>query len=149
MSMDGYTIFCDDIRHELFGKTSFIGVYGENMVIHGEFPVALPKFCMSIIIFVETDLSKIEDFKIYTEMPGSKEPAFAADIKIKDSVSKFISENKDISLEGRFKVGTNLAIAPLQLEEPGFIRVRAKTDKGRILKLGALKVVAGAGSPNA
>src|SRR5271169_3055754 len=44
----GYTIFCDDIRQEIGGKFSYIGVYNGFMFIHGSLPVTLPKFCLSI-----------------------------------------------------------------------------------------------------
>jgi hypothetical protein len=47
----GYTIFCDDIRREIDGKVSFIGVYSRTMIVHVAFPFVLPIFGLSITIF--------------------------------------------------------------------------------------------------
>src|SRR4030095_11746465 len=44
----GHTIFCDDIRQEVGGKFSYIGVYSGQMIIHGTCPVTLPKLCLAI-----------------------------------------------------------------------------------------------------
>jgi hypothetical protein len=47
----GYTIFCDDIRREIDGKVSFIGVYNRTMIVHVPFPIILPIFGMGVTIF--------------------------------------------------------------------------------------------------
>lgn len=39
----GASIFCDDIRHEVAGKLSLVGVYGPDMVMPGELPTMYPK----------------------------------------------------------------------------------------------------------
>jgi hypothetical protein len=40
----GYSIFCDDIRYEVDGKVSPIGVYTMGtMLVHSEYPIILPK----------------------------------------------------------------------------------------------------------
>jgi hypothetical protein len=41
----GQIIFCDDIRNEMFGKLSLMGVYPNELVFHGEPPAALPQLC--------------------------------------------------------------------------------------------------------
>ena len=43
----GSTVFCDDIRYELDGKVSFMGVYQSVMFVQEEFPFVLPKFGMT------------------------------------------------------------------------------------------------------
>lgn len=42
----GTTIFCDDVRHEITGKFSLIGVYQDGMTIVGEVPVLIPQLCL-------------------------------------------------------------------------------------------------------
>src|ERR1700730_10196073 len=44
----GHTLFCDDIRAEADGKMMFIGVYLDQMFVHSDFPVTLPKFGFGI-----------------------------------------------------------------------------------------------------
>jgi hypothetical protein len=41
------TIFCDDIRHEVGGKLSYIGVYSGRLLVPG-FPLSLPKLCVAV-----------------------------------------------------------------------------------------------------
>lgn len=36
------TIFCDDVRHEVGGKMTYVGVYGTTMYVR-EFPLNLPQ----------------------------------------------------------------------------------------------------------
>lgn len=40
----GHTIFCDDIRQEITGKITLVGVYSSVMFV-AEMPTVLPKFC--------------------------------------------------------------------------------------------------------
>lgn len=40
---DGYATFCDDIRHEMGGKVTFVGIYNSEMTIQAVAPVLLPK----------------------------------------------------------------------------------------------------------
>jgi hypothetical protein len=40
------TLFCDDIRHEVGGKLSYIGVYSGGLFVRA-FPVTLPKLCLA------------------------------------------------------------------------------------------------------
>src|SRR5262249_39756655 len=44
----GYTIFCDDIRIEVGGKLTYVGVYTGRMFVHGSFPVTVPKLALGI-----------------------------------------------------------------------------------------------------
>ena len=40
----GTTVFCDDIRDEVSGKRTYIGVYPNEMLVNGDFPLLLPTF---------------------------------------------------------------------------------------------------------
>lgn len=41
-----YTLFLDDIREEVSGKLSLIGLYGLDLVLGVKPPVMIPKFCI-------------------------------------------------------------------------------------------------------
>src|SRR5262245_47170442 len=74
--LSGYTIFCDDIRQEVAGKTSYIGVYQDSLITNAPFPMALPKFGISITIFDSPLKSKKFaeiPFKVF--LPGEDAPA--------------------------------------------------------------------------
>ncbi len=40
-------IYCDDIRQEIGGKHSYMGVYGSDLVLPS-FPAAIPKLCIAM-----------------------------------------------------------------------------------------------------
>src|ERR1700730_6660205 len=44
------SIFCDDIRQEIGGKLSFMGVYYGAMYVP-QFPINLPKFCVNVTFY--------------------------------------------------------------------------------------------------
>ena len=46
----GYTIFCDDIRHEITGKTTLVGKYDSAMIVSGDLPVTIPQICASVTL---------------------------------------------------------------------------------------------------
>ena len=53
----GHTVFCDDIRFEMDGKLTFVGVYANGvMPTPADFPLTLPKFCFSLIFNQRKDL---------------------------------------------------------------------------------------------
>ncbi len=53
----GMSIFCDDIRQEVAGKLSLIGVYGPDMVMAGAFPMVYPKLCIFVSYYEIVDSS--------------------------------------------------------------------------------------------
>ena len=57
MQSYGMTIFCDDIREELSGKISLIGVYGGDLVVNAPFPLWLPRICFLINAFFNPELT--------------------------------------------------------------------------------------------
>lgn len=48
-------LFCDDLRYELFGKHSAVGIYGSVMGLQAE-RVAMPKFCTVFFVDLPTAL---------------------------------------------------------------------------------------------
>lgn len=54
MSRHSYVQFCDDIRFELGGKTSLIGVYGGELLVKS-FPTSLPKLCVAAFMATPVD----------------------------------------------------------------------------------------------
>lgn len=48
---ESVAIFCDDIREELHGKTTYVGVYGPDLLLSGPpGPVILPLLCCMVRI---------------------------------------------------------------------------------------------------
>ncbi|MNF75082.1 hypothetical protein D3C84_571360 [compost metagenome] len=49
MTRFAYSTICDDVRQEVNGKMSYMGVYQGNMLCQ-EFPLQLPKLCIGITV---------------------------------------------------------------------------------------------------
>lgn len=54
------TIFCDDIRHEINGKMSLMGMYGDVMYLP-DFPITIPKICAFFELRIPPDLKNGTD----------------------------------------------------------------------------------------
>lgn len=48
------SIYCDDVREEVGGKRSFIGVYAGQLIVQSA-PAVLPKLCVIVIISTPID----------------------------------------------------------------------------------------------
>src|SRR5579864_3625715 len=79
----GHTIFCDDIRFEINGKVTLVGIYAGDMVFGRELPATLPKFCLRIA-YTERPNESTEPVQIRVYMPGEEkgrdEPSFKIDV---------------------------------------------------------------------
>lgn len=54
MTRFAYSIFCDDIRNEINGKISLMGIFG-NLMYLPEFPAVLPKLCAVLTVSISKD----------------------------------------------------------------------------------------------
>lgn len=131
----GHVVFCDDIRHEVGGKITFVGTYTQVMYINGSLPTVLPKLCMGIVYRQENECN--EDVTIKVFMPGQDDDA--------ENVATFKLEAQPVLMPppteeftfGEFRVFFESPGTPI-LEE-GRIRVRAYRGQDEI-RLGSLTV---------
>jgi hypothetical protein len=74
----GFVIFCDDVRFELGGKTTYVGVYGDEMLFSSSGPVQVPQLCAVIAFRIYADqapfegtfrITKASDEKVLAEGP--------------------------------------------------------------------------------
>lgn len=65
------TIFCDDVRHELNGKVSLMGVYGGDMYVT-DFPVTLPKICSFFELHIPPTLENNSADAVISVMKGAE-----------------------------------------------------------------------------
>ena len=79
----GFTTFCDDIRHEMGGKKTLVGIYAADMNFHGPLPITLPKFCLAIHYFERPGESS-DPIKIEVTLPGDEadKPSISADLPV-------------------------------------------------------------------
>ncbi|MCP5427459.1 MAG: hypothetical protein H6964_12015 [Chromatiaceae bacterium] len=132
------TLFCDDIRHEVGGKLSFIGVYSGVLFVP-VFPVTLPKLCLFVKIVTPAqeplrvlNLSVLRDEETLQEITLDEEQLTAAS----DSAEEISEEQrKERVLMAQFM----LVFSPIQFAGPCTLRVRVHTEDSELRGM-ALKV---------
>jgi hypothetical protein len=144
----GFTVFCDDIRHEINGTRSLIGTYAGTLTVHDVFPVTLPKFGFAVT-FLQRKNVFIPNVELRIFLPGDDDEnasiratfseanpgQIAADLAAK-SPSK--DDEKSYSAMHSFLIFT-----PLNLPMPGEMKVRAVVGEN-MYRIGALRISQGA-----
>lgn len=128
--MDRYAhaLYCDDIRHEIGGKTSFIGAYRSDLVVIGRPPAIRPQLCVGV----------------WLASPMS-DPIKRATIRIlhdNDEVALFetgdLEASKEIvDEEIILVVGAQITISPFVIQKEGKLRTLVQTEREE-LTTGAL-----------
>ncbi|NMQ06322.1 hypothetical protein E4Q08_14205 [Candidatus Accumulibacter phosphatis] len=127
------TVFCDDIRHELGGKLSYIGVYS-GMLFVPIFPATLSKLCLAMNVLTPADkpfakltvrLLKDEDVLVEGTLDDAQLSA-AVDLPTDDAMAK----DRILALQ------SIIVFSPFVLEGPCTLRVRAETEEGELRGLG-------------
>jgi hypothetical protein len=133
----GYTIFCDDIRREVGGKMTLVGIYRSEMVIHADLPIVLPKLGLAILVQSPID-RPLDRLKLLIYMPGDTEsPSVTAELVAPQAFLRFreTAEDKDAWIT----LNTELVLSPVEVKQEGYIRARVETE-GEIIRIGSLRV---------
>jgi len=143
MSRFGYSIFCDDIRNEAGGKLSFIGCYNGVIFISSLFPVVLPRLCVHVHV-VSPGGQPFSSILIRCYVPGTDKPIAEESIappQQEEQIKLVADLGADAEAPRYIVAGASLIFAPMQLNGPGLIRVRAVIDgETNELPLGSLRV---------
>jgi hypothetical protein len=137
----GTTIFCDDIRTEVEGKITLVGIYAADMLVHVPFPFVIPKFGMWIRYF-EVPGSMTGDGKLYVWLPGDdKKASIEADIPMDQLRSLTVPnpDRNDADMDLWVNLQIPILLAPLILKQPGRIKVRLHFGETAV-RLGTLLV---------
>ena len=135
MNRHVFTIFCDDIRQEIGGKLSYIGVYGGQMFVPS-FPITLPKLClaMSMITPVDTPFRKLamRILKDDTQLAEGvlDETQLAGTVEASTNVAADERKDRILALQSMF------VFSPFQLEGPCTLKVRVETESGELRGVG-------------
>jgi len=132
--LSGHVIFCDDIRNEVGGKTTYVGCYKGGLHAESSLPFTLPKLCVIIIWTQTLDEQRLPvDVAIF--LPGADDPLRAAlDMKAPEVGPG------DLQLsERQLILEMQVVISPVEIREVGAIRVVATRD-GQQLTLRRLDV---------
>jgi hypothetical protein len=131
----GHTIFCDDVRHEVTGKVTFVGTYTNTMIINGTLPTNLPKLCLGIVYREESDSAEPVMIKVF--MPGKEDDDPAIQVGFEPQADMIAPPTTD---EFTFREARVFVEMPnVAIEKEGLIRVRAYRGDDEV-RLGALVV---------
>lgn len=132
------TIFCDDIRHEMGGKISYIGVYSGGLFVPS-FPVILPKLCLSVKV-VTSAKEPLNTLTLRVLKDDETLQKIVLDEGQLAAASEIPDEMTDEDRMERVHIAQfMLVFSPLQLDGPCVLRVRAQTEDGEMRGI-ALKV---------
>jgi hypothetical protein len=116
----GYSIFCDDIRQEIDGKVTYVGVYSGAMAIRAKLPIVLPKFCIGIV-FAQRRPLFTPDIGIRIFVPGDSDEK--ASIEAQFSGPFELPEEKTAEAT-MVRMTANVVFSPFPINNAGAIKVR-------------------------
>lgn len=134
------SLFSDDIRHEIGGKVSYIGVYNSALMMPS-FPANLSKLCVTVKLlnppsepFKEAIFRVLKDEEILAEgvITGEETHKFSQAAGTDDGIDP---ENRLMAIQSIF------VFSPLVVEGPCILRVRVIVD-GAELKGSGLRISA-------
>lgn len=123
----GSTIFCDDIRHEIGGKVSYIGIYSGEINFSRPLPITLSKFGFAIR-YSERIGESTEDVSVGIYFPG--DPEGEPSTKLKLPIQEMRSKTPDLELmkisqDPLMTMIFHIVLEGQILKEEGRIKVRA------------------------
>jgi len=135
----GFSIFCDDIREELRGKVSFMGIYGGDLILSTPPPVHLPKL-MVAVNYYERPGESTEPVELRLYLPGDDpaSPAIRVPLPVEEMRAGPIPSDPEADDP---LIGCKVAVqmAPVLLKQEGRIKVRAYRGDDEI-RLGSLLI---------
>ena len=134
--------FCEDVRLEITGQTSHIGIFNGTLVTQS-FPMSLPKFSVAVEISTPVD-EQLQSLRF--ELTSDDGQVLVS----QDFPSELLQQQRSVAQEEAFvgaeerRVGfrTQFIVAPLSLNEATMLRSRIVTEKGEV-KGSSLRVVQG------
>ncbi|MFK5599938.1 DUF6941 family protein [Methylobacterium sp. HMF5984] len=141
--LEGYVIYCDDIRVEDNGKLMLIGVYGTDLIAQGEFPITLTQIQL-LIRFRYTLEHCGKSLNINVYLPGDDEstPSLVHGINTaqKPSASQLEGIKKAYADGPVFaNLSIPLGLSHIQVDELGFIKVTLECE-GEVKRLNSLRI---------
>lgn len=115
MSRFVYATYCDDVRLEVNGKTSLMGVYADAMYAQG-FPVNLTKFCV-VVNAVTPASNPFKGFKITALYNDTLLAAMEV------SAEQLQAEIAKAPTAPIRNVQAQMIFAPLLLDKPGELKI--------------------------
>lgn len=134
-SIYGYTIYCDDIRQEVGGKFSFMGVYNGSLHVLSGKPAVLSKLsaAMTVVIPEGIGVDGPIDFAL-TKFENGENQEIARGTADGDIFPLKPADEGKVN-----RVGMNFQLAPFPINSECSLRARCYVN-GEEIKLGGLTI---------
>ena len=117
----GVTIFSDDVRQEVSGKISIIGVYQNRLIIEGKPPQVLPKLAFSFFFVIPAAIDfKQGAIRVFSEASGQRE------IVLDETFSP--PSKEEMGSATFFRIVWSTIVSPFMVIHPLKLRARALLD---------------------
>ena len=117
------TIYCDDIRQEIGGKLTYVGVYSGSLLA-ATFPIALPKFCVAVTVVAGSfDPREPLTLRILKDDEVLAEREFAAS-ELAELVPSAESAKPDAVVDRVQVLNSFFMFTPFQVDSACVLRVR-------------------------
>ena len=139
MKSYGTTVFCDDIRDEVTGKKTYVGVYQQDMIIAGGFPAIIPQFALAITYLepIDTEARPVSIKVFVPSEEGDGDIAVEIELPIDRDQAIKDSDRDPLSLYRGHVL--SFRISPFLIPKEGYVKVRAFSDNEEI-RLGSLRI---------
>jgi hypothetical protein len=136
MNRYAHSTFCDDIRHELGGKLTLVGIYAGDLLVPA-FPCVLPKLCLVLNILT----SRSQPFqRLKIRILKDEETLAEGELQMQDLtavVAGAIPDDGESEETNQWLGMTaHFVFSPLKLDGPEVIRVRVETEDGEMRAAG-------------
>jgi hypothetical protein len=139
-SPHGFCIFCEDIRQEINGKQTYVGVIvGNDLHVFGVLPAVIGKFSINVA-YRQRYTDGREPVAIEVHMPGDDEdkPTARIDVSLEDLAAKLPPPPTDID-DPFMGAAMGFEFNPLEIKQEGRIVVSA-VKAGKRYRLGGLRI---------
>lgn len=128
MTRSAHAVFCDDIRHEVNGKYTLSGVYGETLLA-SSFPLVLPKLCLMLYTLTPAawPLQRLQ-FQVFLGDKALAKAELAASKLAEIAQSAALVDSGGASSLRLLRVATPLNFSSLSVPSPCLLRVRVTTE---------------------
>lgn len=125
-----HSLYCDDIRHEINGKVSYVGAYHGQLLVQS-LPVVVPKLCVAIFaVTPANEPFKKFSLRILKNDENLIEQEFSSEqLKQIPDVSGSTSNDKQDKIQ---VLNFLFQFSPFPIESNMKLRIRADTDQGEL-----------------
>lgn len=136
----GFSLFCDDLREEIGGKISLMGIYDRDLFFQAETPITFPRFVIFVRYF-EIVGAFSDDLALSVFLPGDEadRPTISLrlnrpDVRPSETSLAFSDDGEPV-----LSISVPVLLSPWEIRCEGAVKVRMRCGDV-VTRLGELQV---------